>query len=117
MVGINGLQKKVRQIVGLTLVCVVAFVVGWFCLVANTTPQHSSQTQDMGGSCANCHLDGQTSAALKLDEEKNDIEPTPPPFWVRPIVPLASLYSYIPIIFLGYLILKHKIHLTTQMRF
>lgn len=117
MFAVSLLRKKTDRIVRFFVIGVVALVVGWFCLAASATAQHSSQTQDMGGSCANCHLDGQTSTTLKLDEEKNDIEPTPPPFWVRPIVPLASLYSYVPIIFLGYLILKHKIHLTTQMRF
>lgn len=107
----------IRRILRLTAIGVFTLVVGWFCLVASNTTQHTTQAQGTSGSCANCHLYGQVSAALKIEEEKNDIEPAPPPFWVRPIVPLASLYNFIPIIFLGYLILRHKIHLTTQMRF
>lgn len=111
------LQNKANRAFRIVAVSLLALVVGWFCLVASNTNQHTNQMLDKTGSCANCHLDGQTSVTLKIDEEKDDIEPTPPPFWVRPIVPLAFLYNLIPITFLGYLILRHKIHLTTQMRF
>ena len=114
---LSRLQNKVNRVLCVAFVGILALVLGWFCLIASNTTQHSVQMQDMSASCANCHLDGQTSVAPKIDEEKDDIEPTPPPFWVRPIVPLAFLYNLIPITFLGYLILRHKIHLTTQMRF
>lgn len=117
MTGIYRLHNKAHQVASALLIGVLTLLVGWFCLVGSNTAQHTTQTQGMNGSCANCHLDGQASVLLKIDEEKDDIEPTPPPFWVRPIVPLASLYNLIPITFLGYLILRHKIHLTTQMRF
>ena len=107
----------IRRILRLTVIGVLTLVAGWFCLVASNTTQHTTQTQGMSGSCANCHLYGQAFGALKIEEEKNDIEPTPPPVWFRQTIPLASLYIYIPVIFLGYLIQRHKIHLTTQMRF
>lgn len=106
-----------RRLLRLTAIGVLTLVVGWFCTVASNPTQHASETQGSISSCANCHTDSQASALVKINEEKDEIEPTPPPLWVRQAIPLASLYIYVPIIFLGYLIQRHKIHLTTQMRF
>lgn len=106
-----------RRLLRSKLIAAIALVVSWFCVFAGNTAQHTSLLQSAINSCASCHTDAQSVTTLKINEEKNEIEPTPPPFWVQSIVPLNSLYSFVLIIFLGYLIQRHKIHLTTQMRF
>jgi hypothetical protein len=111
------IQKISNVSLRMAFLALLAFVVCWFCLVSSSAVRHSAQMTDTKGSCASCHTDGQTSVALKIEEEKYELEPTPPPFWMSVRVPLEIHYSYILVIFLGFLILHRKIHLTTQMRF
>lgn len=108
----TGMKHNVR----IAMAVVLAFVVTWFCIVSTNATQHAGTSSSIG-SCANCHTDGQTPVLLKFEDERREIEPTPPPVWQRSNPPLTSYYIGIPVIFLGYLITRSKIHLTTQMRF
>lgn len=94
----------------------LAFLITWLCIVSINGTRHI-ESSNSTGSCASCHTDGQALVALKLEDQKKEIEPTPPPLWTQSNLSLASYYILIPVIFLGYLITHRKIQLTTHLRF
>jgi len=109
-------KKNMRNNLRIATAVALAFIVTWFCIVSTNGTQHTSTSGSIG-SCANCHTDGQTPVSLKFDDERREIEPTPPPVWQLSNPPLTSYYMSVPLLFLGYLITRRNIHLTTQMRF
>ncbi len=94
----------------------LAFLITWLCIVSINGTQHNGSSST-AGSCASCHTDGQALVSLKLEDQRIEIEPTPPPFWTESNPSLASYYILMPVIFLGYLITHRKIQLTTHLRF
>lgn len=109
-------MKPSRGLSSIALIA-LALIVSWSCITFADTNSHEVQKLGDNTTCASCHTDSQPIISLKLEDTENDIEPTPPPFWTQPTLSLSLLYTFIPIIFLGYIPLLHKILLTTRMRF